>query len=88
MLTVDEVRYAGLENTDKNFTNYLQFNYFFRTMSPSTHVANGGTFACNYGSLYGNNVKNSGSYRPSIALKPSVIVTSGTGTYDNPYVIQ
>ena len=96
LITADEFVYAGIKHvncvypSDFNFTNYLKFDTSYWTMSP-TRCASGGAYlyyinsrGCKYDDL-ANSLNGS---RFVVSLKPSVSVASGTGTYDDPYVIE
>ena len=95
LITVDEARYAGMiiygtTSTQYNFTNYLKFNSNYWTMSPFSLSSSVARAFLVYPHGYFNAVSmpNANVFRPSISLKPNTIVSSGSGTYDNPYVIQ
>jgi len=99
LLTADEARYGGLQqgksySSDYNYTNYLKMSSIYWIMSPISSSTYGPSMYTvrNTGTLYGSSVyewvNNTYSFRPTIALKPSVSITTGTGTYDNPYVIE
>ncbi len=94
LITADEVKFAGANGTSAsdmvvNINTYLNNHTWFWSMTPYqydiiyTPTPNYGSAGANMES-YENNVA---SDRPVINLKPNVIIKSGTGTKDNPYVI-
>jgi len=92
MITLDEAMFAGLiyTTTNYNITNYLKSNYTYWTMSPN-YTGNGSAYVYDInpqGGYYSWYVDSPGHYAvPVITLKSTSTVSSGTGTYDNPYVI-
>ena len=90
LITLDEAIYAGAKSN--NFSNYLKFNTRYFTMSPLRYyrlVSDSYEYGINeYGTIDYYMVNQANGFRASISLKPSVVVTSGTGKYDDPYVIQ
>ena len=96
LITIDEARYAGMvssggTSTKYNFTNYLKFNKSYWTMSP-VYVSTTSAYeylVYSYGYFYHTGaVYANYSLRSSVSLKSNTTVSSGTGTYDDPYVIQ
>jgi len=96
LLTADEAAYSGMKinnlgATDGNYnTTYLKFGATYYTMTPygGTPVP---TMFCIYNNAsltQGCNFDTALGLRPVISLKPNTIVSSGLGTYDNPYVVQ
>ena len=92
LLTVDEVIFSGGKNKMINNNWFLSFNNYtsWWTMSPS-RFAGGDAYVW----LLDHNKVSSDhfvrgyntSMRPSIALIPSITISDGTGTINNPYVI-
>jgi len=91
-ITTDEARYGGVIVGTNNFVNYLKFNISYWTMSP-WHTTGGMSYVSIIGG-YGDESKEAPNYVPKkgvrsvISLKPSTVVASGTGTYDDPFIIQ
>ena len=96
LLTADEAKYAGMVRyssgvvNQMNYQSYLKFGSNYWTMSP-LNVVN--PIASNIiigidASLLSSSVAASSRFRPVISLKSNIIVASGTGTYDDPFVIQ
>ena len=92
LLTEDEMVLAG------GFTNMINAGYLYNgssgsssywSMSPYYSDGNLGSMF-NFGSGYvgGIYVMYNNGYRPAISLKPGQLITSGTGTESNPYVIE
>ena len=89
LITVDELAYAGSLYNDYNFQVYTHSGYWYITMSP---------FGLTYGfiSFFNNNsdsyLNERASYGgngviPVVTLNSSALVTSGTGTLADPYII-
>ena len=91
-ITTDEARYGGVVVGVNNFVSYLKYNISYWTMSP-WHNTGGFVYVSLIGS-YGDASKEAPNYvpkkgiRPVISLKPTTVVASGTGTYDDPFIIQ
>ena len=92
LLTADEAKYAGIMCDNSSYTSYLKFSGAYWTMTPK--------WGCKWGIYaYASPVDQSGrltedwvfsslGVRPTIALKSSTIVSSGTGSYDDPFIIE
>ena len=93
LITVDELEMAGTHIYGNDITNkniYLYTGTYYWTMSPYSYDSKLNAIGFNmyeYGMLGANNLYNSAGVRPVISLKSSVILT-GTGTMDDPYVVQ
>lgn len=96
LLTADEVTFAGFRAFDNyEANNYLvaNANYWWWTMSPRVFGGDNEKRArvwdvsSNDGRLLGNPVNGSYGLRPSIALVPEIKVLKGTGTSDDPYIV-
>ena len=94
LITLDEVIYAGGYNSSSASDSYLdglETNSIWWTMTPN--IFSGGLRTAiiytinNEGNLYTTNMTISNHVRPILSLKPSVELT-GTGTMDEPYVVQ
>ena len=92
LITADELAYAGYAYAQHNTTTYLQENAtytYWWSLSPYTfdgsyahvcNVDNDGYFGYNYvGHNYG--------VRPAISLASDVKISGGTGTSEDPYVV-
>jgi hypothetical protein len=96
LLTADEAKYAGMVRysssvvNQMNYQSYLKFGATYWTMSPlnlTNPIASNIIIGID-ASLLSSSVASSSRFRPVISLKPTVMVSSGTGTYDDPFVIQ
>ncbi len=94
LLTADEVAYAGAyKYGQSNKTYYLYnsnitFDWWLSTPSAvDTSVVNEWIVEGKTGSLSSRYVYNSISFRPTINLKASVLISGGNGTKENPYKI-
>ena len=90
LLTADEVMYAGGKYNKSNATYYLNNSTIYKTMSPwdfDGGVARVGGVLGNVGvySTYSGSV---GGVRAAVNLSSYVEITSGNGTFDNPYVVK
>lgn len=91
LITVDEVAYAGTKYVINNFTYYLQNGTIYWTMSPyffrSSDSSGFAIYIYSYGYWNGNFISNANGVRPVINLKSDVIVSSGTGSLSDPWMI-
>lgn len=92
LITADEMVYGGelVEYMTENNVPYLANNTTFCTLTPNSNYFdgyinffNGATFNFSYIDPWGTNC----GARPVINLKPNVLIKSGNGTKDNPYII-
>ena len=88
LITLDELRYIGMYTVYKGFY-FSGFDYW--TMSPSVFFGTYGQISGvddNISSYIGLNIGNSqGGIKPVISLKADIQL-SGTGTIDNPWIVQ
>ena len=93
LITADELAYAGYAAALKNTTTYLQENATdtdWLSLSPSVFFSvyafvwsvNGGS-----GDFGNYSVNSDGGVRPSISLIISTTISGGTGTSEDPYVV-
>ena len=93
LITADELAYAGYAAALKNTTTYLQENATdtdWLSLSPSVFFSvyafvwsvNGGS-----GDFGNYSVNSDGGVRPAISLIISTTISGGTGTSENPYVV-
>ena len=89
LITPDEVSLAGGVGGTNNDSYYLYTGYWYWTLSADTWY--GGfayVFSVNSsGYISNNNVNYLGIVRPVVSLKTSTLVTKGTGTEEDPYVV-
>ena len=89
LLTADEVMFAGATSNIDNTSYYLYNNNYSATLSPSHFYSRGANEIYIYPTkLNGNYTGVDYRVRPSIALNNNVIVSSGEGTVNKPFVIQ
>ena len=90
LITADEVSLAGGVVGTSNSSYYLYTGKWYWALS--ARLWNGGganAFGVNSnGTLYYGSVISSGGARPVVSLRTSTLVTSGTGTETDPYVIE
>lgn len=90
LLTVDEAVFAGFSVKGSNYSLYLHENAYsnYATMTPRMY---GGGYSSVWNIsgalLYGYNVTQSTSLRPAISLVPSTSISCGSGTSEDPYVV-
>lgn len=90
LLTVDEAVFAGFSVKGSNYSLYLHENAYsnYATMTPRMY---GGGYSSVWNMsgalLYGYNVTQSTSLRPAISLVPSTSISCGSGTSEDPYVV-
>jgi len=93
LITADELAYAGYAAALKNTTTYLQENATdtdWLSLSPSVFFSvyafvwsvNGGS-----GDFGNYSVNSDGGVRPAISLIISTTISGGTGTSEDPYVV-
>lgn len=93
LLTADEVAFAGLTSDDNNILinrSYLMSSDVWWTLTPMAYSDNSAKVYAvdSFGTIKGYAVNDSSiGIRPSITLSPKVM-TSGSGTINNPYVVK
>ena len=89
LLTEDEIVLAGGDAKASNGTYYLTTGNGYRSLSPSyfDNTSANGFNVRDDGYLSSIDVNGSNGLRPSISLKPGQLITKGTGTVLDPYVI-
>ena len=90
LLTADEVMYAGGKYNNANATYYLNNSTIYWTMSPWNFdggVARVGGVLGNVG-VYSGASHSVLGVRAAVNLSSYVEITSGNGTFDNPYVVK
>ena len=101
LLTADEASYAGMLNfrqhTSGNMDMYLRNNTYFWTMSPSIFELEGNASGADGwyirssinadNDMNAQNINASYYVRPVINISSGLKVTSGNGTFENPYII-
>ena len=89
LLTADEIMFAGFKNSVSNSSTYLQenANNEWWTLSPLEFPEVTGTYLCAVQvDMFGGGVSNI-AVRPAISLVSSTTISSGTGTSEDPYVV-
>ena len=93
LITADELAYAGYAYAQNNTTTYLQENAtdtYWWSLSPSRFGGGNalvwGVYDSN-GNFGNNSVYNTNGVRPSISLVSSTTIFSGTGTSEDPYIV-
>ena len=100
LLTVDELAFAGLKYSTTNKTTYLyeNTNYSWWTLSPSVYKEEIDTSISSYkgawiftctstGMLIDQATNKKLPVRPSIALVSSTTISGGSGTSEDPYIV-
>ena len=90
LLTADEIMFAGLKNSVRNSSTYLQenANKDWWTLSPLAFSELSGTYLCAVQTdMLGGGVSNI-AVRPAISLVSSLKLSSGSGTSEDPYVVK
>ena len=91
LITADEASYAGGRKWRTNASYYLYNNTYYWFLSPS-HIAymyaSGSVLYSN--GYFGTNSVNSLSHsiRPSISLKKGAVLSSGSGTAEDPFIVE
>ena len=93
LITYDELVFAGMDNRHINKLSWVYSTQHYWTMSPSYFSAASGNangwYQYSAGSLYGWwGVHSSRGARPVINLKSDVKITGGTGTANDPFVVE
>ena len=90
LITADEVSLAGGVIGTDNYSYYLNTERRYWALSAYNWSSGFAyVFSVNsYGTLYNCHVYDSGGARPVVSLRTSTLVTSGTGTETDPYVIE
>ena len=93
LITADELAYAGYAFNIGNTTTYLQENAtdtYWWSLSPINFNGSNAyvwSVVGSLGGLYNYSVRNACGLRPSISLVSSTTISSGTGTSEDPYVV-
>ena len=88
VLTYDELAYSGADNAANNIFAYTYTGYNYFTMTP--YLFDGAAMTIiNYsqGYLIGSSLSFNSNIRPVINLKSDVKITGGTGTANDPFVV-
>lgn len=92
LITYDEMVFAGIDGRHINKLSWIYSMFHTWTMSPSGFVAGnaaGGEFnEVSVGTLYANTITSERNARPVINLKPDVKITGGTGTSNEPFIVE
>ena len=91
LITADEVNMAGANTSYKNQLFYLYTGKYYWTMSPAdfNYWGTAGVFMVdNSGELDGYGISYDFGVRPVINLDSSNLQFTGSGTKDDPYVIE
>lgn len=88
LITAEEVYLAGINTRENNKNNYLDSSIAFWTMSPAYIDTSAYNIIVNKGKLSVSKVSNENIVRPVITLKKDVLVKTGDGSMDNPYIIK
>ena len=94
LITADELAFTGYAFNRGNTTTYLQENAtsaYWWSLSPyGFHVGYAriwGVYGSDDGVFDSNNVNLTGGVRPAISLESSTTISGGTGTSEDPYVV-
>ena len=93
LITADELVFAGYAYDENNTTTYLQENAtdtYWWSLSPSSFDGSDARVwgvRSNFGYFDHIGVGNARGVRPSISLISSTIISSGSGTSEDPYVV-
>ena len=93
LITADELALAGYAFNIGNTTTYLQENAtdtYWWSLSPINFNGSNAyvwSVVGSLGGLYNYSVRNACGLRPSISLVSSTTISSGTGTSEDPYVV-
>ena len=93
LLTADEIAFSGSNSDAYNKSAYLQKNTennSWWTLSPAALFFDygGGVWFIHNGNFFGVGTTGNIGLRPSIALKASTTISSGTGTSEDPYIVE
>ena len=91
LITADEIVFAGgLLQKDNKF--YLKNGMWYHSMSPYdfTGIIDDELYLSSNGTLFGynGNVSDSGGTRPVISIKPEAIISGGSGTTTDPFIVE
>ena len=92
LLTADEIAYAGYIWGNNNLSTYLQENTTsvnWYSLSPyGLYGSYARVWAISYeGTFYDENVDSDNGIRPSISLVSDITISGGTGTSEDPYIV-
>ncbi|MGN1379993.1 MAG: DUF6273 domain-containing protein, partial [Bacilli bacterium] len=91
LLTADEIAFAGSIAYTYNRSTYLQENTgtkWWWSLSPSgCHASTASVWIVGSGDLYVNGVRSNYGVRPAISLISSTTISGGSGTSEDPYIV-
>ncbi len=91
LLTADEITFAGSIYNTYNRSTYLQENtgaYWWWSLSPFNVIGvTAVVWSVDSGCLNGGDVRNDSGLRPAISLVSDATISRGTGTSEDPYVV-
>ena len=92
LITYDEMVFAGIDGRHINKLSWIYSMFHTWTMSPSGFGAGnaaGSEFnEVSVGTLSANTITSGRNARPVINLKPDVKITGGTGTSNDPFIVE
>ena len=90
LLAADEIVLAGSVDGMSNYSTYLNDGEYQWTLSPYDFTYNKSrNYVLSYdGNIYAGESRYANLLRPAISIKPGQLITKGTGTVIDPYVIE
>ena len=90
LLTADETGFAGQYSPKSGYKYYLDSNQEYSLISPSLFIYNGRAYTIEVtekGGLINSGPTDEIGVRPAITIKRDVLILSGTGLQNDPYII-
>ena len=88
LISVEELYYAGYINNGSNANHYLYSVYPYWTMTPAYfYNANAYNFVVNKNNLSQVKVNGESGIRPVVTVKGNLIISSGEGSVESPYIL-
>ncbi len=89
LITLDEASFAGGKYSSANINYYLYSGFYYRTMTPINYNYNASLAEItNNGNIVQRPVSFTEGVRPVLSLKSDVIISTGDGTLNSPYVVK
>ena len=91
LITMDEFAFAGGDMSTRNRHYYLYTEVEYWTLSPYYYVSSGNAYVgevSGFGFVYGNYVDYSYGVRAVVSLSSEILYAGGSGTWNDPYVVE
>ena len=91
LITMDEIAFAGGKSFMENSSYYLYTNQSYWTLSPYSCYSDGSAnvgLVVSTGDVYGDSADSSRGVRAAVSLSSEILYAGGSGTWNDPYVVE